>query len=146
MSTPRRLCLSTQNHAVILGRCDAANPAQHWAWLGGAKLLHTQSSMCLWADSSTHLPAHAKLTECSSAPAWNCRDPNGAFGLADTDVLLKKPGAWVTIGDNVQASDVDSGGSQLMISLCAQTGERRPSYKDLEFKAEKDYFQVFFSC
>ncbi|XP_035521238.1 receptor-type tyrosine-protein phosphatase beta-like, partial [Morone saxatilis] len=126
MLTPRRLCLSTQNQLVILGRCDVSNPAQQWAWLGGARLIHNQSSRCLWADPSPHLPFHtrlAHLSHCSRAPAWSCYNEQGALGLADTQLYLKKLGERVVIGGNLQTSewrkyDVNSGGNQLMTSLC----------------------------
>ncbi|XP_068169231.1 receptor-type tyrosine-protein phosphatase beta-like [Antennarius striatus] len=126
MFNPRRLCLSTSNRGIILGRCDATNPAQHWAWLGGARLLHSQSSKCLWADPSPHLPDHtrlAKLRDCSSAPGWNCYNTNGAFGLAETRMYLKKQGVRAVIGRNIQASewrkyDIDAGGNELVVSLC----------------------------
>ncbi|XP_070763030.1 receptor-type tyrosine-protein phosphatase beta-like [Enoplosus armatus] len=129
MLTPRRLCLLTQSQAVVLGRCDVTNPAQQWMWLGGARLIHTQSSRCLWADPSPHLPLHArlaKLSDCSRAPAWSCYNTNGAFGLAKTHMYLKKQGSRVVIGGNLQTSewrkyDVDSGGNQLMTSLCPET-------------------------
>ncbi|XP_044048547.1 receptor-type tyrosine-protein phosphatase beta-like [Siniperca chuatsi] len=129
MLTPKRLCLLTQSQVVILGRCDVTNSAQQWAWVGGARLMHTQSSRCLWADPSPHLPLHArlaKLKDCSRAPAWSCYNTNGAFGLAETHMYLKKQGSRVVIGGNLQTSawrkyDVDSGGNQLMTSLCPET-------------------------
>lgn len=132
MLTPKRLCLLTQSHVVILGRCDITNPAQQWAWLGGARLIHTQSSRCLWADPSPHLPLHtrlAKLTDCSGAPAWSCYGTEGAFRLAETHMYLKKQGTRVVVGGNLQTSEwrkyeVDTGGTQLMTSLCPETGER----------------------
>lgn len=128
--SPRRLCLLSQSNRVILGRCDITNPAQQWAWLGGARLIHTQSSGCLWADPSPRLPVHArlvKLSDCSEAPGWSCY--NGALGLAETQMYLKKLGSRLVIRGNAQTSewrkyDVDSGGNQLMTSLCPETGER----------------------
>ncbi|XP_071318352.1 receptor-type tyrosine-protein phosphatase beta-like isoform X2 [Trachinotus anak] len=129
MLTPRRLCLITQSQIVILGRCDVTNPAHQWAWTGEARLIHTQSSRCLWANPSPHLPLHtrlAKLSNCSRAPAWSCYGAEGALGLAETHLYLKKLGSRVVVGGNLQTSewrkyDVDSGGNQLMTSLCPLT-------------------------
>lgn len=125
----RRLCLLFQNNLIILGRCDVTNPTQHWDWLDGARLIHTESSRCLWADPSPRLPDHArlvKLSDCSKAPGWSCHDR--AFGLAGTQMYLKKQGSRLVIRGNAQTSewtkyDVDSGGSLLMGSLCPETGE-----------------------
>lgn len=133
MLTPRRLCLLSQSQIVILGRCDVTSPAHQWEWLGGARLINTLSSRCLWADPSPRLPLHArlaKLSDCSSAPAWSCDNNNGVFGLAETHMYLKKQGLRVVIGGNIQMSewrkyDEDSGGNQLMTSLCPETGERK---------------------
>ncbi|TMS01081.1 Receptor-type tyrosine-protein phosphatase beta, partial [Larimichthys crocea] len=129
MLTPRRLCLLSQSQIVILGRCDVTSPAHQWEWLGGARLINTLSSRCLWADPSPRLPLHArlaKLSDCSSAPAWSCDNNNGVFGLAETHMYLKKQGLRVVIGGNIQMSewrkyDEDSGGNQLMTSLCPET-------------------------
>lgn len=136
MLSPKRLCLLSQSQLVILGRCDVTNPAQQWAWLGGARLIHTQSSRCLWADPSPRLPVHArlaKLSDCREAPAWSCYNTNGAFGLAETHLYLKKQGSRLVIGGNVQKSewrkyDVDSGGNRLITSLCPETGERKQDH------------------
>lgn len=130
--SPQKLCLSSQNQRLILERCDITDPAQQWAWMGGARLLHARSSRCLWADPSPHLPAHArptKLSGCREAPAWSCFNADGAFELADTHLFLIKQGARLVIGGNMQASewsryDVDSGGNARMTSLCADAGER----------------------
>lgn len=130
--SPQKLCLSSRNQRLILERCDVTNPAQQWAWLGGARLLHAQSSRCLWADPSPHLSAHArpaKLIGCREAPAWSCFNTDGALEMADTHLFLKKQGARLAIGGNMRASewsryDVDSGGNARMTSLCADAGER----------------------
>lgn len=133
MLSPRNLCLSYQNQLVILVQCDVINSAQQWTWLGGGRLIHTQSSRCLWADFTSHLPVHArlvKLTNCSEAPAWSCFNTHGTFGLADTNFYLREQGSRLVIGGNMKLSewnkyDVDSGGTPLMTSLCPETGERR---------------------
>lgn len=132
MLSPRRLCLSNQSQLVILAQCDITNPAQDWAWLDGARLIHTQSSRCLWADPGPRPLAHARptaLSNCSQAPAWSCYDTHGALGLAETRLYLKKQGSQLVIGGNVQASewrkyDVDSEGNQLITSLCPEPSER----------------------
>uniref|UniRef100_A0A3B4T6M6 protein-tyrosine-phosphatase n=1 Tax=Seriola dumerili TaxID=41447 RepID=A0A3B4T6M6_SERDU len=129
MLTPRKLCLTTRSQVVILGQCDVTNPTHQWAWTGGARLIHTQSSKCLWANPSPHLPLHnrlAKLSNCSTAPAWSCYDAEGALGLAETHMYLKKLGSRVVVGGNLKTSEwrkykVDSGGNQLMTSLCSKT-------------------------
>ncbi|XP_045892944.1 receptor-type tyrosine-protein phosphatase beta-like [Micropterus dolomieu] len=130
MLTTKSLCMQTRSQDVILGPCDVTNPAQQWEWLGGARLIHVQSSRCLWADPSPHLPPHArlaKLRDCSAAPAWSCHNTDGAFGLVETRMYLKKQGPRVVIGGNrSQLSEwrkyyVDSGGNQLMTSLCSET-------------------------
>ncbi len=133
MLTPRGLCLLNRSQAIILGRCDLTNPAQQWAWVGGARLIHSQSSRCLWADPSPHLPNHArlaKLSDCGEAPAWSCYNTLGALRLAETHLYLKKQGSRLVIGGNTQnlewrKYDVDSGGNQQIMSLCPETGERQ---------------------
>lgn len=128
---PKRLCLLVQNQLVILGRCDVTNPAQQWTWLGGARLIHTQSTRCLWADPNPHLPVHAhlvRLGDCDEAPAWTCYNTKGAFGLAEENLYLKEQGVQLVIGGNIQTSewrkyDINSGGNQRMTSLCPETGE-----------------------
>nr|XP_020471463.1 receptor-type tyrosine-protein phosphatase beta-like isoform X2 [Monopterus albus] len=127
--SPRSLCLIPQGQVVTLGRCDVTNPAHHWGWIDGARLIHTQSSRCLWADPRPHLPRHtrlAKLSNCSSALAWSCYGTEGTLGLAETHMYLKKLGYWVVAAENPQTSkwmryDVDSGGNQLITSLCPET-------------------------
>ncbi|XP_026166665.1 receptor-type tyrosine-protein phosphatase beta isoform X3 [Mastacembelus armatus] len=124
--SPRSLCLTTRNQDVILGRCNAINPAHQWAWTGEGRLIHTQSSRCLWADLRPPLLFHtqlAKLGDCSRAPAWSCHGTDGALRLAETHTYLKKLGSQVVVGGNWQSSgwkkyDVDSGGNQLITLLC----------------------------
>lgn len=63
----------------------------------------------------------------------------GAFGLAETHMYLKKQGPRVVIGGNLQTSewrkyDVDSGGNQLMTSLCPETGERKQNHSGCDFQ------------
>uniref|UniRef100_A0A7N8WT85 protein-tyrosine-phosphatase n=1 Tax=Mastacembelus armatus TaxID=205130 RepID=A0A7N8WT85_9TELE len=129
--SPRSLCLTTRNQDVILGRCNAINPAHQWAWTGEGRLIHTQSSRCLWADLRPPLLFHtqlAKLGDCSRAPAWSCHGTDGALRLAETHTYLKKLGSQVVVGGNWQSSgwkkyDVDSGGNQLITLLCPDAGE-----------------------
>lgn len=132
MSTPEKLCLLAQSQVVLLVHCDVTNAAQQWAWLGEDRLVHTQSSRCLWADSSHLLQLHArfvKLRKCSEAPPWRCYITSGALRLAETHLYLGKQGSQVVIGGNLQASEwrkynLDSGGTQQITSLCPQTGEK----------------------
>ncbi|KAM8892397.1 receptor-type tyrosine-protein phosphatase beta isoform 2-T2 [Spinachia spinachia] len=127
MLTPENLCLFAKSQVVLLVQCNATNPAHQWAWLGGARLVHTQSSRCLWADSSHLQPLNArfvKLSKCSAASAWRCCNPSGALRLAETHLYLRKQGSQVVIGGNVQASKwrkYNSGGIQQITSLCPQT-------------------------
>ncbi|XP_067349544.1 receptor-type tyrosine-protein phosphatase beta-like isoform X3 [Channa argus] len=126
--TPQNLCLTVQNHHVRLGQCNASNPSQQWAWTGGGRLIHSQSSRCLWADPSPHLPPHTrlvKLNDCSRAPTWSCYGTEGAFGLAETHMYLRKLNSLVLVGQTLQTSgwrkyDVDSEGDQLITSLCPE--------------------------
>uniref|UniRef100_A0A667ZSV7 protein-tyrosine-phosphatase n=1 Tax=Myripristis murdjan TaxID=586833 RepID=A0A667ZSV7_9TELE len=104
---------------------------RHWEWTGAGRLTHAQSSQCLWADPNPNLPRHArlvKLSSCTDAPAWNCYGMKGAFGLAKTPMYLKKQGLRLVIRGDPQYSnwtkyDVDSGGKEMMTSLCPGTGE-----------------------
>lgn len=129
----RKLCLQPQGEQVILERCDFSNPAQQWVWLGGARLIHAQSSRCLGVDLGPRLPPDARLTklgDCGEAPAWKCNNTNGALGLAEARLYLRTQGSRLVAGGGVQTSgwrkyDVDSVGNQLMASLCPETGERR---------------------
>ncbi|XP_034443915.1 uncharacterized protein LOC117763119, partial [Hippoglossus hippoglossus] len=124
---PWRFCLTTQSQVIVLGRCDVTNPAHQWAWTGGGRLVHTQSSRCLWANGSPQLPPHTRLTklsDCSGAPGWSCSE--GAFGLAETHMYLKKLGSRVVVEGNLQVSgwrkyDVDAEGNELLTSLCPDT-------------------------
>ncbi|KAK2842858.1 hypothetical protein Q5P01_013058 [Channa striata] len=129
MLTPQNLCLTVQNQGVRLGQCDPSNPSHQWTWTGGGRLIHSQSSRCLWADRRPHLPLHTrlvKLSDCSRAPAWSCYGTEGAFGLAETSLYLRKLNLMVLVGEKLQTSgwrkyDVDSGGNQLITSLCHET-------------------------
>uniref|UniRef100_A0A7N9AYC2 Protein tyrosine phosphatase receptor type B n=1 Tax=Mastacembelus armatus TaxID=205130 RepID=A0A7N9AYC2_9TELE len=102
---------------------------QDWAWTGEGRLIHTQSSRCLWADLRPPLLFHtqlAKLGDCSRAPAWSCHGTDGALRLAETHTYLKKLGSQVVVGGNWQSSgwkkyDVDSGGNQLITLLLTTT-------------------------
>eukprot|EP00064_Thunnus_orientalis_P020912 superscaffoldBa00006040_g21064 len=153
MLTPRKLCLLNHQQVVKLGRCDITNPAQQWAWSGGDRLMHTQSSLCLWADPNPRLPAHARLAylrPCSAAPAWKCDSEKRTFGLAEAQMYLKKQGTRVVIRGNSQYSDwsqyeVDSGGNQLMKSLCPETGERRRQHHSSLSQAGKTSAVFFLS-
>ncbi|XP_026220324.1 receptor-type tyrosine-protein phosphatase beta-like isoform X2 [Anabas testudineus] len=128
--TPPWLCLTTQNQRVVLGRCDASNPSHQWAWTSGARLVHIRSSRCLWADANPRLPPNVrlvKLIDCSRAPRWSCYGTQGAFGLAETHMHLRKLGLLVVVAENLQTGfqwkkyDVDSGGTQLVRPLCHDT-------------------------
>ncbi|XP_029379627.1 receptor-type tyrosine-protein phosphatase beta [Echeneis naucrates] len=135
MLTPQRLCLVAQSEVIRLGSCNAIDPACQWAWTGGARLIHTQSSRCLWANPSLHLPLHtrlAKLSNCSGAPPWSCYDAEGALELARTQMYLKKLGLRVVVGGNPKMTawrkyDMDSGGNHLMSSLCPHIESTPPS-------------------
>ncbi|XP_029008877.3 receptor-type tyrosine-protein phosphatase beta-like isoform X2 [Betta splendens] len=125
--TPGRLCLTAKGQRVVLGQCRASGPSLQWAWAGGGRLLHVQSSMCLWADPSPQVPSHARLvtlSACSRASRWGCLDPDGVLGLADTHMRLRKLGSLVTVAENQQSSswwtryELDSGGIQRIISMC----------------------------
>lgn len=127
MSSPTKMCLSNDSQHVILARCDLTDPAQDWAWLDGARLVHTRSSRCLWPPGRDR---PARLSSCSqAAPAWSCHDPHGALGLAETHLYLSTQGPQLVIGANQLASQwrkyyVDSNGNQLFMSLCREPGER----------------------
>lgn len=120
-------CLSSQAHLLILLPCDITDPAQQWAWLSGARLVHTQSSRCLWAGPGPHLSARpVHLGGCGEAPAWGCSDTDGAFRLADAG----KDGTRLVIGGSAQTGewrkyDLDSEGNARMTSLCPDSGERK---------------------
>ncbi|XP_060932307.1 uncharacterized protein LOC133008939 [Limanda limanda] len=134
---PWRFCLTTQSQVIVLEQCDVTNPAHQWAWTGGGRLVHTQSSWCLWPNGSPQLPPHTRLTKlsaCSGAPGWSCTE--GAFGLAETHVYLKKLGSGVVVEETQQGSgwrgsgwrgsgwrrfDVDAEGNKLLTSLCPDT-------------------------
>lgn len=131
--SPQKMCLSSQTHLPILLPCDLTDPAQQWAWLAGARLVHTQSSRCLWAGPGPHLsPRPVELGGCGEAPAWSCSDPNGAFGLADAHLIVHE--TRLVIGGHVQTSEwrkyyVDSGGNARMTSLCPDSGERKRHHR-----------------
>uniref|UniRef100_A0A7N6AIZ4 protein-tyrosine-phosphatase n=1 Tax=Anabas testudineus TaxID=64144 RepID=A0A7N6AIZ4_ANATE len=135
------MCLTTQNQRVVLGRCDASNPSHQWAWTSGARLVHIRSSRCLWADANPRLPPNVrlvKLIDCSRAPRWSCYGTQGAFGLAETHMHLRKLGLLVVVAENLQTGfqwkkyDVDSGGTQLVRPLCHDTGEFRTNQDKLD--------------
>lgn len=137
--SPHKLCLSSQDHLLVLLPCDISDPAQQWAWLAGARLVHTQSSRCLWADPGLHLSARpVALGGCGAAPAWGCSRTDGAFGLADARSYLGNPGARLLIGGKAQPSEwrryyLDSGGNARTTSLCPDTGEgERHGYRCAE--------------
>ncbi|XP_055795524.1 receptor-type tyrosine-protein phosphatase beta-like isoform X2 [Salvelinus fontinalis] len=129
--TPKKLCMSTHNSTVILGKCNVASPYQQWEWTNDMKLHHTQSSKCLWANTSNVIPMHARLVSiinCDSAHAWKCYDKQGTFGLAEKPMYLKKQGIRVVIRGDPRYSnwtkheEVDSGGGQVMTHLCSSKG------------------------
>nr|XP_029489348.1 mucin-5AC-like [Oncorhynchus nerka] len=129
--TPKKLCLSTHKSTVILGKCNVASPYQQWEWTNDMKLHHTQSSKCLWANTSSAIPLHARLASiinCDSAHAWKCYDKQGTFGLAEEPMYLKKQGTRVVIRGDPRYSnwtkheEVDSGGGQVMTHLCSRKG------------------------
>ncbi|XP_014003332.1 uncharacterized protein PB18E9.04c [Salmo salar] len=129
--TPKKMCLSTHKSAVILRKCNVASPYQQWEWTDDMKLHHTQSSKCLWANTSSAIPLHARLasiTNCDSAHAWKCYDEQGTFGLAEKPMYLKKQGIRVVIRGDPRYSnwtkheEVDSGGGQVMTHLCSRKG------------------------
>lgn len=125
--SPQTLCLSSQAHLLILLPCDITDPAQQWAWLSGARLVHTQSSRCLWAGPSPHLSDRpVQLGACGEAPAWGCSDTDGAFRLADARKHITR----LVIGGSPQKAewrkrDLHSGGIARMTSLCPDSGERK---------------------
>lgn len=132
----------TKGQRVVLGQCDASNPSYQWTWMAGDRLVHVQSSRCLWADPSLNLPSHTrlvKLSECSKAPGWSCYSTEGAFGLAETHMHLRKMGSRVMVAENLQTGlqwrkyNVDSGGNQLITSLCHNTGEFRMNHQPIQF-------------
>lgn len=132
MLTPPRFCLTPQSHRVVLGQCDASNPSHHWAWTAGARLLHVQSSRCLWIDSRPGMPPSArlvKLSDCSTAPGWTCYGTQRAFGPVETHMYLRKLELYLVVAESPQTGflwrrfDVDSGGKQRITSLCHNTGE-----------------------
>lgn len=140
--TPQTLCLMNQSQLVVLGRCDASNPSYQWAWSNTARLVHLQSSRCLWVDLSPRLPPHArlvKLSNCSRAPAWRCHGAEGAVGPAEAPPMyLKKLGSRLVVGENLQTSgwsrvELDSGGDQLVTSLCDEAGE----WEEPEFSVKR---------
>uniref|UniRef100_A0A8D3E114 protein-tyrosine-phosphatase n=1 Tax=Scophthalmus maximus TaxID=52904 RepID=A0A8D3E114_SCOMX len=110
------------------------NPAHQWAWTGGARLIHTQSSRCLWANASPLLPLHPripKLSDCSVVPPWSCSSTEGALGLADTHMYLMNPGSQAVVVGNLCTSgwrkyDVDPGGKWMLTSLCPDTCDPPP--------------------
>ncbi|XP_043090430.1 receptor-type tyrosine-protein phosphatase beta-like [Puntigrus tetrazona] len=124
------LCLSTQRSVVVLRRCDEMNPSQQWVWASGWRLNHTLMSRCLWADPSSAVPRHArlvKLSDCQTAPAWSCYEPQGVFGLAETAMFLKKQGERVVVRfgqrySNWSMMTLDSEGRPVSSSLCPSTG------------------------
>ncbi|KAJ8245485.1 hypothetical protein GJAV_G00271240 [Gymnothorax javanicus] len=124
--TRSMLCLFTRNTAVHLGICNEKNPNQHWRWTYSKKLLHVQSGKCLWADTSSSIPRHARLTSvrsCGVSPAWRCHDRKGTFGLADGTMFLRKQGIRVGLRAEQKHSDwtkysTDPGGRPMMTSLC----------------------------
>ncbi|CAB1322807.1 unnamed protein product, partial [Coregonus sp. 'balchen'] len=129
--TPKKLCLSTHKTTVILGKCNVTSPYQQWEWTNDMKLHHTQSSKCLWANTSSAIPRHARLasiSNCDSAPAWKCYDKRGTFGLAEKPMYLKKQGIRVVIrGDQrysnwTKYEEIYSGGRQVMTHLCPRKG------------------------
>lgn len=131
MLSPQKVCLSSQTHLPILLPCDLTDPAQEWAWLAGARLVHTQSSRCLWAGPGPRLSARpVELGGCGEAPAWGCSHPNGAFGLADARLYLSRDGPRLVVGGNVQTPAwkkyyMDSGGNERMTSVCPDPGEKK---------------------
>ncbi|XP_056907723.1 uncharacterized protein LOC130536101 [Takifugu flavidus] len=132
--SPHKSCLSSQRRQLVLVPCDLGDPAQRWAWLAGARLVHAQSSRCLWADPSPRLPGHAhpaKLSGCREAPAWSCLDTDRGFGLADTHLYLRKHATGLVVGRNLPPSewrryDLDPGGRERMTSLCTDAGSDAP--------------------
>uniref|UniRef100_A0A8C8HBI1 protein-tyrosine-phosphatase n=1 Tax=Oncorhynchus tshawytscha TaxID=74940 RepID=A0A8C8HBI1_ONCTS len=128
--TPKKLCLSTHKTTVILGKCNVASPYQQWEWTNDMKLHHTQSSKCLWANTSSAIPLHARLASiinCDSAHAWKCYDKQGTFGLAEEPMYLKKQGTRVVIRGDPRYSnwtkheEVDSGGGQTLATTTVTT-------------------------
>nr|XP_015208256.1 PREDICTED: receptor-type tyrosine-protein phosphatase beta [Lepisosteus oculatus] len=128
--TSKRLCLSTLNKAVVLVQCNMTSPYQQWTWTNDLKLLHLQSSLCLWFNLSSDLPRHARLAaigRCSSAPGWKCYDDNGTFGVIDRPLFLKKQGLRVVLRGEQRYSnwtkyEVESGRKVITGSLCAKKG------------------------
>lgn len=131
MQAPKKLCLTTHKTTVILGQCSLTNFEQQWQWTHDMKLYHEHSSKCLWVNRSSAIPLHARLaalSDCTNAPAWKCYDTKGTFGLADKQMYLKKQGIRVVIrGDSRYSNwtryEVDTGGNELLTSLCTRKGK-----------------------
>ncbi|XP_054865436.1 receptor-type tyrosine-protein phosphatase beta-like isoform X3 [Amphiprion ocellaris] len=122
VSPSANMCLIPLDDLIILGCCDVTDPTHHWAWSSAARLVHTQSSRCLWAEPGSHL----QLESCGASPAWSCSTSNGALGLALTHLYLNVQGAQVGLGDHLQTtgwrrSYEDAGGNLLFTSLCPET-------------------------
>ena len=131
VQNPKRLCLSMDKSTVILGQCDPKNLAQHWEWTSNMRLLHMKSSRCLWANPNGNMPSHARrvgLGQCEVAPAWRCYDSRGTFGIDEAPMFLKKLGQSAVIRDDPRYSNwtkynADSGGKNVMTSLCPEKGK-----------------------
>ncbi|XP_051808493.1 receptor-type tyrosine-protein phosphatase beta-like isoform X4 [Acanthochromis polyacanthus] len=122
VSPTTNMCLIPLDDLIILGRCDVTDPAHHWAWSSAARLVHTQSSRCLWAEPGSHL----QLQACTASPMWTCSGSDGALGLAETRLYLNIQGAQVGLGAHLQTtgwrrSYEDTGGNLLFTSLCPET-------------------------
>ncbi|XP_028841953.1 receptor-type tyrosine-protein phosphatase beta isoform X2 [Denticeps clupeoides] len=124
------ICLFTEDTAVKLAKCDPDSPNQQWSWTAGMKLVHQQSSMCLWVDTRSALPQHARLVKvngCTAAPAWKCYGKNGIFGLEEQRLFLKKQGSRLVVRSDPQYSNWtkhqgNSVGKPVLTALCPPKG------------------------
>uniref|UniRef100_A0A7N6BP10 protein-tyrosine-phosphatase n=1 Tax=Anabas testudineus TaxID=64144 RepID=A0A7N6BP10_ANATE len=87
---------------------------------------------CLWADANPRLPPNVrlvKLIDCSRAPRWSCYGTQGAFGLAETHMHLRKLGLLVwtatrsgTLVPFTGSSVVSTGETDLLFTSEVSTG------------------------
>ncbi|KAL6480650.1 hypothetical protein MHYP_G00116830 [Metynnis hypsauchen] len=122
------VCLTVQNAMVLLRKCDSSSSSQNWSWTAEMKLVHPQSSSCLWANPSRAVPKHTRLVRlkgCGSAPTWRCYDEHGTFGLAHWPMFLKKQGERAVVQAEPRYSSWyrrGTDGQTALTSLCEPTG------------------------
>uniref|UniRef100_A0AAR2L812 protein-tyrosine-phosphatase n=1 Tax=Pygocentrus nattereri TaxID=42514 RepID=A0AAR2L812_PYGNA len=124
-------CEVTCSGVVLLRKCDSSSSSQNWSWTAEMKLIHPQSSRCLWANLRRGVPKHARLVQlkgCSSSPMWRCYDEHGTFGLAHWPMFLKKQGERAVVQPDSRYSNWSTRGSDgrtPLTSLCKPAGEDR---------------------